>query len=112
MNPKFNPNEDVYYKNELNMVTGRIRTINGWEYEIIDQINGYGSRVHETNLLSVTEWNTSHQHNQNNMGWAALKSMMGDNMKMFNEAFKKNACVCGAGAVKDARHSSWCEIEN
>lgn len=113
MNPKFDLSDSVYYKNERNLVTRCLWAPYGaWIYEIISQISGHYSRVDEADLLSVDEWNTNHKHNQNNIGWAAMRSVMSDNMKTFNKTVKDNTCVCGAHKVKDARHSSWCEIKN
>jgi len=110
-NPKFDLGDHVYYKNEEHIVTRCLWVHYGlWVYEIIDQIHGYLARADENDLLSMSEWNARNQHNQNNIGWAAMKSMASDNMKLFN-GNSKTSCVCGAHKIKDSRHSEWCDIK-
>jgi hypothetical protein len=103
MNFKFSTGDLVYHKDVLYMITIAYRTMYEDSYVITEWANTTNSKVvYERELMSLSDWNKCTAGRQD---ISKLES------ELINKMNRKT-CVCGAGAVKDTRHSSWCDIKN
>ena len=106
MNPKFSRNDFVYYKDNIFQTTGNFHlSMHGFLYEITQDWVHF-TQVDQFDLLTPLEWEARQKRGQNYVG------RMVYDLTFEGKIVKENLCTCGAHAVKDSRHSSWCDIKN
>jgi hypothetical protein len=105
MNPKFNKGNMVYYRNNPWLITQLYQYVNQ-QFYVIEDSNRIMVKVYEAELLSKEDWESSHKASQAFIGRMAFERGLSGKVDQYN------GCSCGAHAVKDARHSTWCDIKN
>lgn len=123
---RFQVGETVFYKDSPYVVMKANFGYHGpkvfCEYDIRESThypNAY-TNISESDLVSLNDWmkqngsqnaigRAAHMSNQNNV--PTWQTGQATHLKVTMVSGKPK-CVCGAHSLKDARHSSWCDIKN
>jgi hypothetical protein len=109
MTLKFNLNDSVYYGDKEGMVYA-LYPLNGGHTPFVYKI-GWGNGIYE--IMGENELLSENEHFINKIRgqFQATIQAYGFKTPIIGASNYGPKCVCGAHAVKDARHSSWYEIK-